>query len=399
MAYSALPPFAAVAGAKRPKMVLVGEAWGSDESTARAPFVGSSGKLLFELLGEAMPQVAPDLHRKICDQHEYGLIWIKERDEWFEEAGIALTNVLALQPPGNKIEALCGKKKEVGGELYQLPPIRMGHYLRPEFLREIDRLYIEIEEFQPNLIVALGNTASWAVCQATNIGSIRGNITKAVFPRSSTPGYWKVLPTYHPAGVLYQWSWRTIVVADLMKALREAAFADIRRPQRRVLINPSIEEVEEFTRRILAQAFQHYNSTLKSFELSADCETMRGQVKMISFAPSKNEAFVIPFIDEKKPGKNYWTEPSHEFRAWLCVKALCEPLCIRIVGQNFIYDLQYLNPMTVKLSRTPEDTMMLHHSLYPEMQKGLGFLGSIYSNESSWKLMRQQAPDTEKRDE
>jgi hypothetical protein len=33
------------------------------------------------------------------------------------------------------------------------------------------------------------------------------------------------------------------------------------------------------------------------------------------------------------------------------------------------------------------------------MNKGLGFLASIYSNESSWKLMRRRKADTEKADE
>jgi hypothetical protein len=43
--------------------------------------------------------------------------------------------------------------------------------------------------------------------------------------------------------------------------------------------------------------------------------------------------------------------------------------------------------------------MLLHHSLFPEMLKGLGFLGSIYTNEQSWKLMSRPKADTEKRDE
>jgi len=43
--------------------------------------------------------------------------------------------------------------------------------------------------------------------------------------------------------------------------------------------------------------------------------------------------------------------------------------------------------------------MLLHHALYPELPKGLGFLGSIYTNEASWKLMRRERSDTVKRDE
>jgi hypothetical protein len=41
--------------------------------------------------------------------------------------------------------------------------------------------------------------------------------------------------------------------------------------------------------------------------------------------------------------------------------------------------------MGLKIQNCTEDTMLLHHALYPELQKGLGFLGSIYTNESSWK--------------
>jgi hypothetical protein len=36
-----------------------------------------------------------------------------------------------------------------------------------------------------------------------------------------------------------------------------------------------------------------------------------------------------------------------------------------------------------------DDTMLLHHALYPEMPKSLGFLGSIYTEEASWKLLRK----------
>jgi hypothetical protein len=44
------------------------------------------------------------------------------------------------------------------------------------------------------------------------------------------------------------------------------------------------------------------------------------------------------------------------------------------------------------------DTMLLHHSMYPELPKSLGFLGSIYTNEAAWKLMRRDAEEL-KRDE
>jgi hypothetical protein len=42
--------------------------------------------------------------------------------------------------------------------------------------------------------------------------------------------------------------------------------------------------------------------------------------------------------------------------------------------------------------------MLLHHALHPESEKGLGFLGSVYTNEASWKLMRGKS-ETIKREE
>lgn len=393
MPYEPLKAFAATGGAKAPKMLIVGEAWGNDENAQRSPFVGSSGKLLFEMLGEAQPDLEPELHASIIEQHRYGLAWVRVRDKWFEAASIGLTNVLAFQPPGNKVEALCLSKKELPSS-YGYPAIKPGKYLDPKYLPELERLQEEIDALKPNLVVAMGNTASWALLRATNIGSIRGGICASFWSGASV----KVLPTYHPAGVLYQWSWRTIVVADLMKASREAKFSEIRRPQRRVLIDPNIEEVESFAEELILKA-KTYCMTGGPMEVGADIETVIGQIEMISFAPSRSDSIVVPFIDQRKPGRSYWPTAELEWRALTAVKRICECKQIRLVGQNFIYDLQYLLPGGVFISQTPEDTMLLHHSLYPEMKKGLGFLGSIYTDEASWKLMRTAKPDTEKRDE
>ena len=46
-----------------------------------------------------------------------------------------------------------------------------------------------------------------------------------------------------------------------------------------------------------------------------------------------------------------------------------------------------------------DDTMLLHHALQPESEKSLAFLGSLYTDESAWKLMRQRGKTTIKRDE
>jgi uracil-DNA glycosylase len=381
-----LPPFAATAGPRNARIVVVGEAWGEQEEKQRQPFVGESGKELWRMLGEAMSDQAPELHQEASRLFHYGNSWINSRGAWLAAAGILFTNVFAFRPAGNDLETLCLNKKDSGND-YPYPALVRAKYLKREFFGELDRLSREIEIIRPNLILALGNTACWATLRATNIGSIRGTIAQASIS-SITGGGFKVLPTYHPAGILRNWAWRPIVLADLMKGAREAQFPEIRRPERVVLINPTIEEVEEYTEKFLAEAT----------ELSPDIETAYGQISCIGFAPNIYEAMVVPFLDKTKPGWNYWPSQGQEERAWLAVRRLLESP-IPKVGQNFIYDLQYITKLGIKPAALANDSMLMHHSMYPELQKGLGFLGSVYTNEASWKLMRRQKSDTEKRDE
>ena len=62
----------------------------------------------------------------------------------------------------------------------------------------------------------------------------------------------------------------------------------------------------------------------------------------------------------------------------------------RIVGQNFLFDIHFLwRTVGITVPNATDDTMLLHHALQPEMEKGLGFLGSIYTREPSWKVMRK----------
>ena len=384
--YICAAPFAHTAGAKHPKMVLVGEAWGAAEEETGQPFVGESGKLLFQILGDAMPTIAPELHEQIMSQQQYGHSWLSLRDEWFAVAGIALTNVLAFRPKDNKLDNICCKKAELPHG-YDYPAIAHGKYLLSEYLPELSRLFEELGQWRPNLVVALGNTATWALLRATNIGSIRGAITEVGGFCGNISGI-KTLPTYHPAGVLRQWGWRPIVVADFIKASRECQFPEIRRPQRAIIVNPSIEEVEAWTSSALSSASI----------LSCDIETEFQQIKCVGFARSRSDAIVIPFVDKKHKEWSYWEEQWIERRAWDCVEKLLS-CSVPKLFQNGMYDLQYLLRYGLHCNAIEHDTMLLHHSIFPEMKKGLGFLGSIYTAEASWKLMRNRKADTEKRDE
>lgn len=334
------------------KIAIVGEAPGQQEELTGLPFMGSAGQELTQMLAEV------------------GL----SRKEVF------LTNVFTTRPPDGKLDEYCGPRADVGRD-YTLPPLGSGKYLRPEFLPELDRLAAELNAAQPNVVVAAGGTASWALLRSAKISAIRGTVTAGVL----TPH--KVLPTYHPSAVLRNWAYRPVVLADLLKAVRESEFPDIRRPERTIYFDPEMHDLEEYRRVLLSADI-----------LGTDIETKRGTITCIGFAPSPAMAYVIPFFDARKPNGSYWQKPEDELAWWNLVEELMSS-SIPKVFQNGLYDLQYILRMGIRCSNVAEDTMILHHAKYPEMQKSLGFLGSVYTNEASWKLLRPRGEDSNKREE
>lgn len=364
-----LPAFAATSGPRNAKIALVAEAWGQQEELTKQPLIGTTGQELNRMLEEC------GLHRREC----------------------FATNVFALRPTANNIELLCDGKKVVSdlykttpsgklglwgidAEKYDFPGIKQGKYIEPRFFPEILRLREELEQVQPNLIIALGAIASWALLSNPKIGSIRGAIAESTLLPSK-----KVLPTFHPSAVYRNWSLRTIVLADLLKAKRECEYPEIQRPQRFVLVRPSIAEMWGWWR-------MHGQAAPM---LSIDIETTKGQIKNIGFSSARNQAINVPIIFRER---SYWQE-WEEFLVWQFIKYVCESPAPKLF-QNGLYDLQYIWRMGIRVVNVREDTMLLHHSLYPEMQKSLGFMGSIYSNEPAWKLLRKQsAEEALKRDD
>lgn len=331
------------------RIMIVGEAWGREEAEARAPFVGPSGRLLNGML------------------HQVGI----DRRECF------VTNVFNLQPkPTNDVKNLCGTKAE---GIPGYPALQTGKYVRAEYAGELARLYREIRTEQPTLIIALGASAGWALLGTSGIRKIRGAPSFLGGRALSEVGRpIKVLPTYHPAAVMREWTLRPIVIADLMKARREAEYPEIRRPPREIWIEPTLADLVRFEREFI----------LPSSDLSCDIETAGNQITCVGFAPSRSRAIVIPFVDPLQSDGNYWRSLSDELVAWDHVRRWLR-LAKRVVGQNFIYDMTFLwRGYGITVPGEVHDTMLLHHAMQPELEKGLGFLATIYTDELAWKFMR-----------
>lgn len=326
----------------RHKIALVGEAWGEHEERERMPFVGPAGWQLNTML----------------------------RDAGIVRAECYLTNCFNLRPrPTNKIENLCAPRKEVR---HALPPLSSGKYIRDEFLPELDRLYAELTEVNPNVIVCLGGTAAWAILRDGRISKLRGAVASSPVLAGK-----KVLPTFHPSYILQGgYSERHVTVLDLQKARRESEFPEIRRPKRTIYTEPLLSELDWF-----------YEKFIRGCGLlSVDIETRGERITCIGFAPAKDLALVLPFEDMRKPGGNYWGSTDYEVQAWQWVRRVLDDPCPKVF-QNGIFDMTRLwKTYGIPVRNPTHDTMLMHHAIMPESPKGLDYLGSVYTDESAWKL-------------
>ena len=350
------------------KIMLIGEAWGRKEELFEHALVGASGAELARMLAQAGIAPEPVQYPSELEMIAY---WKQLR----ETHSIDIGNVFDYHPPNNDIEWFFTNAKE---GITSYPPLRPGKYLRPEMWQHIENLWLKLRTAAPNLIVAMGNTACWATLGQGGISTIRGTV------KISKELGLKVLPTYHPAAVLRQWNLRTIVVSDFEKAKREAEFADVQRIERWVTVEPSLRDICEW----MDRPAEYY---------AVDIENHHGPIEMVGFARNPHDALVIPFLDQTRPGWSYWPNVKHEMCAWrLLDEILRRP--VPKLFQNGIYDLTHLLRAGLRPVACQDDSMLLHHALYPEMLKGLGFLGSIYSSEIAWKSMRTKGNNL-KRDE
>ena len=306
------------------KIMVVGEAPGSEEDNQGLPFVGQSGQELTRML------------------HDAGI----------PRAQCYLTNVAKYRPPGNDIAHFFLDKKQT----------KPG----PQILEGIRELVQEISAVKPNVVVALGNVPLWALTNNRGITNWRGSVLE------STPAFAsvKVVPTYHPAGILRQWDWRFIAVQDLRRARRESESPLLRYPSYRFLLRPSYTDVIVCLDNLLNEVRRG------PLRLAGDLETRRSHMACFGIAWSSLDAICIPFMCVERP-TGYWS-PIEEFEIVRRLRELfTHPNCI-LVGQNFLYDLQYFARYWGFAPKVKTDTMLAQHCAWPGMPKGLDFISSMY---------------------
>ena len=317
-------------------ILLVGDHWHDQEEITGTPFAGSRFYVLKGMLSAA------GISFDDCNQ----------------------TNVFNLNV--SDVERLCGSKANA---IFGYKPLAAGKFVDKAVEPELARLASEIALFRPNVTIALGPVALWALTNLVGQKKYRGT--------GLVGRYGKVLATWSPEQVMRNWPLRPICISDLEKAKVEATFPEVTRPSRKIWIEPSIADIENF-----------YETHIKPAEaVSCDIETAGGTITEVGYAPSPEIAIVIPFLSRRFPDGNYWRTAGEERQAWSIIREIqrTKPT----FGQNYSYDMQYLwKTIGIPTPGFCDDTMLIHHTLQPEMEKGLGFLGSIYTREAGWKFMR-----------
>lgn len=369
-------------------LFLLGEAMGKMEAQYGAPFVSTAGIELLSLLRDAGL-----LEWTATDTDYLRAYWNSSGDPnlrdsacidaiWQCHPEFYRANVFNAHPPANDLTYFCGGKRE---GIPGYPALIKSKFCLMEHAHELDRLANEIDEVDPNLIVCLGNTALWALAGRTGVSKLRGT---TILSTHCIEGF-KLLPTYHPSAVLREWSNRSTTVIDLMKAGRQNAFPELRRPPCEIWIEPALADMETF-----------YEQFIRSCRiLSVDIETSGNQITCVGLAPSVDRALVVPFFDERRAGRSYWPDVASERSAWAYLRGILEDPAIPKLFQNGVYDIAFLaRSMGILVRGAAHDTMLLHHALQPESLKGLAFLGSVYTDHGPWKVERK-GTTTIKRDE
>lgn len=337
------------------RIMVVGEAPGQVEEEQGRPFVGPSGWQLEQML----------------------------RSAGIDPQSVFFTNVARQRPPSNDISAFIASTK--AGKPVTSPkskcidktrhsPLK-GLYVTREIIDGYRDLQREISEVRPNIIIPVGNMSMWALTGLQGIKKWRGSMlhTDVPYPQASgTLAATKVVPTYHPAYVLRDWSARNITVADLRRA---ALYSDGRpypKPSWRFEVRPSYET----TIHILSSLRDRVRSG-ERIRLSVDIETRAGHIACIGISYTLLDAICIPLMGVGKQ-EGYWDAYQEGNIVQLLYELLTNHNAL-VVMQNGLYDCQYFLRHMLFCPHVVQDTMISQHSIFSDMRKSLDFQASMYA--------------------
>lgn len=251
-------------------------------------------------------------------------------------------------------------------------------------------LQMELRALQPNVVVALGDTALNALTGEKGITNWRGAALEGKGPYEG----FKIFPTWHPAFIARaQYNW-PFAVHDLVRAAAQSRFRELRRVPYEIVRAASAEvhgaRVLDAARRRGAATFDFETTGLHgAFD----------SIAMVGVAAGSDEAHVFT-----------WAPSTRQF-----FQELLDDPQVEIIGQNILYfDLPFAEAKGIDVSKAwPKvfDTMVAFHlcnASYGQtpnkdqraggrqargMDKDLTMIASCHTDMPYWKARENYAKD------
>jgi uracil-DNA glycosylase family 4 len=261
------------------------------------------------------------------------------------------------------------------------------------WINDLHRRIAELPGEGPNLIVTMGNYATFAL---TGKGKVRAavrnafsrleenstaaekkagitNLRGSIYQYQDQNGrLMKVIPTIHPAGVLRMPKWEKRCVHDWRRVAEEMQTREYDVPSRNHIIDPAEWQVAQYTK------FVEQNAV--ALNLAVDIETWGRTLSCVGFAYSPWESMTIPTLNK---GQKSVFLPY--------IKRLCECSAAKVLCNGF-YDWYWLDDVAVQLYNFKYDVQLMHHAFDPVENHSLDFLASIFTKQPYWK---DEAKDAE----
>lgn len=314
-----------MAGPIQCNIALVGEAPGKRECELGAPFVGGSGKLLWDKL---------------------------------KAYGITRTNVYSTNAVKQALSA--GDMSETAKRVM---PKQDEALWKELLLWELQQL--------PNLkvIVVLGNLALRFITDEEGISRWRGSVLDVTLGDKVV----KVICCYNPAAVCREPKLEPTFNFDLYKIQR--VIGGQYKPYKvEYLINPTRNDAIEYIHLL--------HSARDSIPVSLDIEVINNEVACVGLSNNAHEAICIAFRDVFE---NIYSV-KEEYELWLAIARLCNDPEVAFIMQNGMYDRTFLwFKQRVRVANVWFDTMLAHHTLYPMLPHNLGYLTTTYTDHAYYK--------------
>lgn len=248
-------------------------------------------------------------------------------------------------------------------------------YEGEEIQSGLAQLKQDLDTFKPNLCILLGKLSLKAAKGKCSLSDWRGSFF--VGNEDTIFAGLKCIASYHPSSCLKNYEWTPILRFDLARALTQSNTKAWNPPIYDHQITLTFSQIVEKLNHIL----------LTKPSISCDIEGGIGSLSCIGIALSSREAFIVPF--EYLTRDSVWSLEEETVLWSLLSQIMSDPLIVKI-WQNGLYDrfvLQY--GYNIICRNNKDDTMLKAWEYACELEKGLGFLCSIFTLQPFYKADRK----------